>query len=415
MIKEQINITCGGSTYENCTLIVPSQVQTSTPQEETLDLEKSPNFQIVVPGVYLDKGTHEITFSVGGNDCTANMIVVNNGSVSCTLQYVDGMTIEEGDSSDDSSDDGSSDDPDEPTETSFTYDGSDENSPIQVNVDLANYPGGEIDSVPAPEVNIIFSAPASDYDWNNPVTWGNYQELNSNALDCTLLNSNNFDGTWTLGDLAYGYLGPRIAGTYLRSYSVTFNYNSSYSMKYDEITGERIDDPVAQALDGTTITFWVQYNVTGTIPNPDEPTETTFTYDGSDQNDPIICNVRLGDDQDITDVVNPNISVIGAGSNRVTQDITVEACWTPDIANNGLLSNDNDFKLISLGSIYVLVPQDNNERFSGTRTVGTYLKSYTITYAYSDGNGEDPVMQQLDGTSITFWVQYNVTDSGTGE
>ena len=156
------------------------------------------------------------------------------------------------------------------SEPSFTYDGSDENSPLQVNVDLANYPGGEIDSVPAPEVNINFSAPQSNYDWNNSATWGNYEELSSNNdNDCTLLNHSNFDGTWTLGDIAYGYTGPRSAGTYLRSYSVTFTYDGSYSMKEDETTGERIDDPVAQALDGTTITFWVEYNVTGTIPMPE--------------------------------------------------------------------------------------------------------------------------------------------------
>lgn len=153
--------------------------------------------------------------------------------------------------------------PDEPTQPLFTYSGSDQNDPIQVNVDLTNYPGGEIDSVPAPEVNINFVAPSSDYDWNNSSTWGNYEELNSNDNNDYMLRApGNFDGTWTLGDGGYGYTGPITAGTYLRSYSVTFTNDDSYA-----IVGG--GDPVAQALDGTTITFWVQYNVTGTIPQPE--------------------------------------------------------------------------------------------------------------------------------------------------
>ena len=156
------------------------------------------------------------------------------------------------------------------SEPIFTYDGSDENSPIQVNVDLANYPGGEIDSVPAPEVNINFVAPSSDYNWDASINWGNDDGLNSNNNnDCMLRQYGSMFGLWTLGDVAYGYTGPQSAGTYLRSYSVTFNYDSSLSMKYDETTGERINDPVAQALDGTVITFWVEYNVTGTIPMPE--------------------------------------------------------------------------------------------------------------------------------------------------
>ena len=149
------------------------------------------------------------------------------------------------------------------SQPSFTYDGSNQNDPIQVNVDLTNYPGGEIVEGAGPEVNINFVAPSSDYNWNNDRTWGDYQELDSNNNnDCTLLNQAMFDGTWRLGDIAWGYTGPRTAGTYLRSYSVTFTYDESYST-------EEGGSSVAQALDGTPITFWVQYNVTGSIPQPE--------------------------------------------------------------------------------------------------------------------------------------------------
>ena len=95
MIKlENIEFTIGESEYSG-DLKVPSAVLTSTPQEEELDLTKSPNFQITIN----DKGnftdTVEVSFTAEEVQYTANMKVVNRNGDFVTLQYVDGLTTED--------------------------------------------------------------------------------------------------------------------------------------------------------------------------------------------------------------------------------------------------------------------------------------------------------------------------------
>ena len=95
MIKlENLTFTIGESEYSG-DLKVPSAVLTSTPQEEELDLTKSPNFQITIN----DKGditdTVEVSFTAEEVQYTANMNVINRNANNMTLQYVDGLTKSE--------------------------------------------------------------------------------------------------------------------------------------------------------------------------------------------------------------------------------------------------------------------------------------------------------------------------------
>ncbi|MEE3490625.1 MAG: hypothetical protein VZR10_07140 [Methanobrevibacter sp.] len=95
MIKlENIGFTIGKSEYSG-DLKVPSAVLTSTPQEEELDLTKSPNFQITIN----DKGnftdTVEVSFTAEEVQYTANMKVMNRNGNFVTLQYVDGLTAKD--------------------------------------------------------------------------------------------------------------------------------------------------------------------------------------------------------------------------------------------------------------------------------------------------------------------------------
>lgn len=95
MIKlENLTFTIGEGTCEGV-LTAPSAVFTSTPQEEELDLTKSPNFQITIN----DKGnftdTVEVSFTAEEVQYTANMKVINRNGNNVTLQYVDGLTKSE--------------------------------------------------------------------------------------------------------------------------------------------------------------------------------------------------------------------------------------------------------------------------------------------------------------------------------
>ena len=150
-------------------------------------------------------------------------------------------------------------------ESGFTYDGSDSSAPIQVNIDLADYPADTIINT-FHEVNINFAGPSPDYMYTEKDTWtcnASVDELYSDDNDCMLCaDMMQQMGEWTLGNGGYGYTGPSSVGTYLKSYTLTFHYDSDKSMKTDENTGEPVDDPVAQALDGTDVTFYVEYNVT---------------------------------------------------------------------------------------------------------------------------------------------------------
>lgn len=152
----------------------------------------------------------------------------------------------------------------EQTGPSFTYDGSDKNNPIPVDVELNHLDDACI--------HTHLSAPEGiQYDWETIGTWTPSidEELYSNTNDFPITGMLTGDGEFYIvtdidGDAKKIWTdGPTAAGTYLKSYSMTFVYNKAYSQIYDETTGDPIDDPVAQALDGTVVTFWVEYNVTG--------------------------------------------------------------------------------------------------------------------------------------------------------
>lgn len=98
MIIQEINATVNGNSLSG-EVIVPSPVLTSTKQAENGDLTKSPNFQLKLTGVTPEMNiidTVQVEFTNGDFNYTANMTVINsqqNGTV--TLQYVDGLTVEE--------------------------------------------------------------------------------------------------------------------------------------------------------------------------------------------------------------------------------------------------------------------------------------------------------------------------------
>lgn len=94
MIKQEITLTIGESEYSG-DLKVPSVVLTSTPQEEELDLTKSPNFQITINDQGDITDTVEVEFTAEEVIYTANMKVVNRNGNFVTLQYVDGLTTED--------------------------------------------------------------------------------------------------------------------------------------------------------------------------------------------------------------------------------------------------------------------------------------------------------------------------------
>ena len=195
---------------------------------------------------------------------------------------------------------------------------------------------------------------------------------------------------------------------------------------YDEATSSTIITEVfiacGQAATGTaTLTYddsdtGETCTATFTYDIRDGASAPTFTYWGSDQNNPIICNVTLGENSDTMNDFGINIGVDGSD-----YDYSSEHTWTPDISN-GVNSDDNDTPITgnNLGGGIVA----GGMFFSGTRTAGTYLKSYTLTFVYNKDYSQitdettgdqldDHVAQALDGTTITFWVQYNVTDSGS--
>lgn len=93
MIKTEI--TAYITSYEfNGEIVVPSQVMTSTPQEQQLNLSYSPNFTMRVEDTYsylnvTDKV--EATFTADDTQYTAYMRVLNRAGNTVTLQYVDGL------------------------------------------------------------------------------------------------------------------------------------------------------------------------------------------------------------------------------------------------------------------------------------------------------------------------------------
>lgn len=97
MIKENIQININDKSFD-AEIIAPSQVMTSTPQEENVDITKSPNFILKVQDE--DKTINvtdivEVSFSLGDYDYTANMKAYNRGGGIIALQYDSNLTAEE--------------------------------------------------------------------------------------------------------------------------------------------------------------------------------------------------------------------------------------------------------------------------------------------------------------------------------
>ena len=125
MIKENIQININDKSFD-AEIIVPSQVMTSTPQEENVDLTKTPNFILKVEDE--DKTINvtdivEVSFTLGEYDYTANMKAYNRGGGIIALQYDSNLTAEESSDSSDSSD---SSEPEEVLPLDITFLGGDE-------------------------------------------------------------------------------------------------------------------------------------------------------------------------------------------------------------------------------------------------------------------------------------------------
>lgn len=93
MINLQITSYINSYSF-NGEIVVPSQVMTSTPQEQQLNLSYSPNFTMRVEDTYsylnvTDKV--EATFTADDTQYTAYMRVLNRAGNTVTLQYVDGL------------------------------------------------------------------------------------------------------------------------------------------------------------------------------------------------------------------------------------------------------------------------------------------------------------------------------------
>ena len=106
MIKENLNIkfTAGetSSEYEG-QIIVPSQVMTSTPQNEEVNLEKSPNVTIKLKGDAA-RGVKNLSsqykkikaeFELGNKTYTMNVSLIEGTNDYVVLQYCDGLTAAE--------------------------------------------------------------------------------------------------------------------------------------------------------------------------------------------------------------------------------------------------------------------------------------------------------------------------------
>ena len=140
----------------------------------------------------------------------------------------------------------------------FSWDGADSNDPIDCLVSSFSDPV---------TFNINLSCDLPNYNYFELGTWtpdagsGITSDDNDTQIiimgdlmsDFEATDNGYFSGPWSEGDDPDNY-------DLTRSYTLTFNYNIDYSMLTDDVTGDTIDDPDAQALDGTTITFYVHYH-----------------------------------------------------------------------------------------------------------------------------------------------------------
>lgn len=94
---KDINVTINSYFFE-AEINVPSPVLTSTPQNEELNLSYSPNFQMKVEDTYsylTVSDTANVSFSYDGKDYTAYCNVINRSGNIVTLQYADGLVVDD--------------------------------------------------------------------------------------------------------------------------------------------------------------------------------------------------------------------------------------------------------------------------------------------------------------------------------
>lgn len=171
------------------------------------------------------------------------------------------------------------------------------------------------------------------------------------------------------------------------------------------INGEAIFDNYSSE---TTLTFSVSHTPQQNV---------NFTYDGADPNDPIQANV------DLNDLASTSEISIGLNVNNYSGSYDFDSTlgWTP--TGDDIPSDNNDFNIQSMGIQIGFTPllsqepdPDSGDTIyswtNGPSTAGTYLKSYTLVFNYNS-ESDDEEAAQLDGQSITFYVNWIVTDSGT--
>lgn len=97
MIKQDLSVTVNSYTLDG-EIIVPSAVLTSTPQEEVLDLTKTPNFTLKINDTYSYmniKDTVMVEFSTDSYNYSSYMNVINTTNGTVTLQYADGLVVDD--------------------------------------------------------------------------------------------------------------------------------------------------------------------------------------------------------------------------------------------------------------------------------------------------------------------------------
>lgn len=373
MIKENITVNIGGSYDLDGEIIAPSQVMTSNPQEESGDLTKTPNFvlKLVDEEKKISVNTYaDVEFTLGDKTYTANMKAYNRDGNTIALQYVDGLTAE-----------------DAPT-ARFIYYGADENNPMNIDINLSDISGDDN------MFEIHFDVEGYEngewgYDYANADTWE--PSLNENYANTSedfpimLSNRNDFEFA-PLDDIdgegnAIWMNGPTEEGTYLKSYTYRFKYNKTLSKLTDEATGETIDDPIAQSLDGQTITFWVNYNVIAAEPEPVEP------HFLSPEDDTLITGTI---DSETGEFRYP-IEVVGSDGNNIAYDILADHVTCDDYEHVAIGSTpgyDEETESETVAGVYLAIWEAGSGQATLTFNDGT--QSCNTTFAYEVTGSVEP-------------------------
>ena len=243
MIKENLNIkfTVGetSSEYEG-QIIVPSQVMTSTPQNEEVNLEKSPNVNIKLKGDAA-RGVKNLSsqykkikaeFELGNKTYTMNVSLIEGTKDYVVLQYCDGLTAEEvrhtfecvNSSIETSNDKSSGSDVVVTSSTQFLYDG----TPVKASEISFGQMKYHTITVGSPTENDITLTPKSSFpgmstsnaEYDDTLT-ATYKGITINVpvkLTITMENLNVLTMKWSSGP---------VANPDLNSYTNVDPYNSS--------------------------------------------------------------------------------------------------------------------------------------------------------------------------------------------